>query len=159
MIGLVMLLSRVTSPSDHNWIILGREAGVIVSAINGLRVSIFSIPFRILTYHQALYNLDMVDEYHPPAQMWLKFLNMYQFTLQYCKGTDNNNTGFPSHLPMDATESRAHGSSRITHGGNTDVYFVGRPLTSSRVHRVHFGPPGPVRSYSFGVSSNPGSGH
>ena len=123
----ITFLSRVTLQNERNWTVLELEAGAIVWAIKRLRPNFFSMPFVIYSDHQALESLGKVGEHHPRVQRWLEFLNAYQFTLEYRKGSGNGSAGFLSRLPLPATESDIEGDCRLPHSDDVDVYFVGAP--------------------------------
>ena len=90
------------------------EAGSVVWAIKRLRGYLWGTNFRIFSDYKAFESIGKVGDHNARVQRWLEFLTVFDYTLEYRKGSANGNADFLSRLPEPATKhDRTGSSSRI----------------------------------------------
>ena len=78
----------------------------------------------MLLGHKALESVDKIAEHNPRIQQRLEFLTAYNYVSGYHKGSVNGNVGFPSRLPLPATERDRNNPSSLTPSDNERVFII-----------------------------------
>ncbi len=85
----ISYISRSLTKSERNYSTTEKELLAIVWAFQKWHPYLHGTTITVKTDHQMLIALN--HKHHPPGRLlrWALALQAYQFTLQYCRGTDN----------------------------------------------------------------------
>ena len=120
----IAYISRATLNSERHWTPLDLEAGSIVWPIKCLRGYLWGTKFRIFSGHKALESIGKVGDHNARVQRWLEFLTAFDHTLEYRKGSANENADFLSRLPEPATEHDRKGSSCLIPVEDGGIFLI-----------------------------------
>ena len=138
----IAYISRATLDSERHWTPLDLEAGSIVWALKRLRGYLWGTKFRIFSDRKALESIGKVGGHNARVQRWLEFLTAFHYTLEYRKGSANDNAGFLSRFPEPATEHDRSGSTSLNpveDGGICLIRACGLNTPSSPIPGVDLG--------------------
>ena len=97
--------SRTMTSAERNYSTSEREALVIRFALKKFRVYLLStVPFKIITDHQALRNAFQKKDSHGRLARWLEFLAEYDFSIEYRPGKNNGSADYLSSICVDGGE-------------------------------------------------------
>ena len=121
----IAYISRAALDSEKHWTPLDLEAGSIVWALRRLRRYLWGTKLRIFSDHKALESIGKVGSHNARVQRWLEFLTVFDYTLEYRKGSANGNTDFLSRLPEPASEHDRSGSTSLNPVEDGGIYLIG----------------------------------
>ena len=79
-------------------------------ALKRLRGYLWGTKFSVFPDHKALGSIGKGGNHNARVQRWLEFLTVFDYTLEYRKGSANGNADFLSRLPEHAMEHDRSGS-------------------------------------------------
>ena len=91
--------SRTMNTSERNYSACAREALAVIFALKKFRVYLLSsVPFKLVTGHQALSHAFRKKDIHGRLARWLYFLAEYDFTVEYRRGSANSAAHYLSRI-------------------------------------------------------------
>ena len=85
--------------SERKYSACEREALAVIFALKKCRVHLLSsIPLKLITDHQALSYSFRKKDIHGRLARWLDFLDEYDFTVEYRRGSANNAAEYLSRI-------------------------------------------------------------
>ena len=97
----VQYASRTMTDAERNYSTSEREALAVIFALKKFRVYLLSsIPFKIVTDHQALRYSFQKKDIHGRLARWLDFLAEYDFLIEYRPGKNNGSADFLSRISL-----------------------------------------------------------
>ena len=99
----VSFTSRKFTSAERNYTITERELLAIVECLIKWRHYVHLTPFEIHTDHKALTYFDRLDSLSGRLARWQLFLQSFNYSLHFIKGTDNDWADFWSREGVDAS--------------------------------------------------------
>ena len=100
----IQYASRTMTDAEKKYSTCEREALAVIFALKKFRVYLLSsIPFTIITDHQALRYTFQKNDVHGRLARWLDFLAEYDFKVEYRAGKQNASADFLSRIDTGAT--------------------------------------------------------
>ena len=96
--------SRQLSKAERNYSTIEREALAAVGAIKEFYPYLYGFPFKLITDHNPLTSLKDIKDTGGRLARWLLFLQQFNFTVEYKKGTQHSNADTLSRRPPDHPE-------------------------------------------------------
>ena len=93
--------SRQLTKAQRNYSTIEREALAIVGAVKEFYPYLYGFHFQLLTDHNPLTSLKTLKDTGGRITRWLLFLQQFDFTVAYKKGTSNSNADALSRRPPD----------------------------------------------------------
>ena len=95
--------SRQLQKAERNYSTIEREALAVVGAVKEFYPYLYGFSFKLLTDHNPLTSLRGVKDTGGRLTRWLLFLQQFNFTIEYKKGTTHSNTDTLSRRPPDSS--------------------------------------------------------
>lgn len=89
--GVVAYFSRTLTKAEKNYSTFDKEALAIVSAIKEFRHHLYGRHFDVYTDHNPLCYLNSLKDSHGRIARWLTFLQDFDFSIHYKRGSTNTN--------------------------------------------------------------------
>ena len=96
--------SRQLSKAERNYSTIEREALAAVGAIKEFYPYLYGFSFKLITDHNPLTSLKDIKDTGGRLARWLLFLQQFNFTVEYKKGTRHSNADTLSRRPPDPPE-------------------------------------------------------
>ena len=93
--------SRQLSKAERNYSTIEREALAAVGAIKEFYPYLYGFPFTLITDHNPLTSLKGIKDTGGRLARWLLFLQQFNFTVEYKKGSRHSNADTLSRRPPD----------------------------------------------------------
>ena len=93
-------------------------------ALKRLRGYLWGTKFSVFPDHKALGSIGKGGNHNARVQRWLEFLTVFDYTLEYRKGSANGNADFLSRLPEPATEHDCGGSTSLNPVEDGVIYLI-----------------------------------
>ena len=93
--------SRQLTKAERNYSTIEREALAIVGAVKEFYPYLYGFKFQLFTDHNPLTSLKTLKDTGGRLTRWLLFLQQFDFTIAYKKGTNNSNADALSRRPPD----------------------------------------------------------
>ena len=91
--------SRQLQKAERNYSTIELEALAVVGAVKEFYPYLYGFPFQLLTDHNPLTSLKSMKDTGGRLTRWLLFLQQFNFTVEYKKGTSNKNADALSRRP------------------------------------------------------------
>ena len=91
--------SRELTKAESNYSTVEREALAIVGAVKEFYPYLYRFHFQLFTDHNPLTSLNTLKDTGGRLTHWLLFLQKFDFTITYKKGTNNSNVNALSRRP------------------------------------------------------------
>ena len=92
------------SKAERNYSTIEREALAAVGAIKDFYPYLYGFPFKLITDHNPLTSLKGIKDTGGRLARWLLFLQQFDFTVEYKKGSRHINADTLSRRPPDNPE-------------------------------------------------------
>ena len=96
--------SRQLSKAERNYSTIEREALAAVSAIKEFYPYLYGFSFKLITDHNPLTSLKGLKDTGGRLARWSLFLQQFNFTVEYKKGSRHSNADTLSRRPPDLPE-------------------------------------------------------
>lgn len=102
--------SRQLNKAERNYSTIEREALAVVGAVKEFYPYLYGFHFTLLTDHNPLTSLKGIKDVGGRLARWLLFLQQFDFTIEYKKGSANSNADTLSRRPPEHPEVAAIGT-------------------------------------------------
>ena len=94
--------SRQLKKAERNYSTIEREALAVVGAVKEFYPYLYGFSFKLITDHNPLTSLRGIKDTGGRLTRWLLFLQQFNFTVEYKKGTSHSNADTLSRRPPDS---------------------------------------------------------